>query len=180
MDSLEAVAIHPAVGWRISDHTCRPCACRVLASADGARVRCAECSAEAEGSHENLCWCGALPAGSRVRPKCVRNKHPTPESPGAIVAIEDGEDVATPPSAVAYLQIDGCDKHIFRCQALRSTLSTERCSANWRQAQRVGGGAGIHWQVQRPPHRRGADGRHLAIDRDDVKRALAMVARLGD
>jgi hypothetical protein len=47
-------------------------------------------------------------------------------------------------------------------------------------AARIGGGAGIHWQVQRSPHRRGADGRHLATDRDDVKRALAMAARLGD
>jgi hypothetical protein len=44
--------------WVIVDHACRACGGRVVASADGAKVRCAECSAEAEGSHENLCWCG--------------------------------------------------------------------------------------------------------------------------
>jgi hypothetical protein len=123
--------------WSIVDHACRTCGGRVLASADGARVRCADCDASATGGPDSLCWCGALPAGSRARLKCVRNKHPTPESPGAIVAIEDAEDAAAQPTDVQYMQVDGCDKRFFRCTILRSTLSTEGCSANWRRAQRI-------------------------------------------
>src|ERR1700730_307203 len=73
----------------------------------------------------------------RVRLRCVRNDHPTPESSAAIVATEDAVDAAAQPTDVAYLQIDGCDKRFFRCTILRSTLSTEGCSANWRRAQRV-------------------------------------------
>jgi hypothetical protein len=121
------------------DHACGSCGGRILASADGASVRCADCGPSASGGPEEICWCGALPAGSRVRLRCARNKHPTPESPGAIVAIDCGKDAAIPPSEVAYFQIDviGCDKKFFRCQTLSSTLSVEGCSANWRRAQRV-------------------------------------------
>ncbi len=40
--------------------------------------------------------------------------------------------------SVSYLELEGCaGKRFFRCQALRSTLSTDGCSANWRRAQRL-------------------------------------------
>jgi hypothetical protein len=99
MDDTEVVDAGTAETWSMIDHACRACGGRVLANAAGARVRCGDCSAEAEGSHESLCWCGALPAGFRARLRCVRDEHPTPASPGAIVAIECGENAALPPSA---------------------------------------------------------------------------------
>jgi hypothetical protein len=141
MDNPEVIDTDTGA-WAMVDHACRWCGGRILASADGARVRCADCDASAHGGPETICWCGALPAGSRTRLRCVRNKHPTPESPAAIVATEDAEDAVAGPFEVAYFQIDaglanGCDKRFFRCQALRSTLSVEGCAANWRRAQRV-------------------------------------------
>jgi hypothetical protein len=111
MDDNDAV---DTTTWSMVDHACRACAGRVLASADGARVRCAECSAEAAGGPETICWCGALPAGARARLKCVRSSGATPEFPSQIVAIESGEDAASQPTAVTYFQVDGCDKQFFR------------------------------------------------------------------
>jgi hypothetical protein len=135
MDNPEVID----TAWVMLDHACRSCGGRVLASADGAsaRVRCAECSAEAAGGPTEICWCGALPAGSRARLKCVRSSGATPEFPCQIVAIECGEDAAAQPAVVEYLQVDGCNKRFFRCQALRSTLSVEGCAGNWRRAQRI-------------------------------------------
>jgi hypothetical protein len=134
MDDTDAV---DTTTWSMVDHICRTCGGRIVASADGARVRCAECGSSATGGHEEICWCGALPAGSRARLKCVRNEHPTPESPSGGVAIECGEAAASQPTAVTYFQVDGCDKRFFRCTILRATLSTAGCSENWRRAQRV-------------------------------------------
>src|SRR5258708_32798256 len=117
------------------DHACRGCGGRVLASAGGASVRCAEC--ERERRLRGYLRCGALRAGYRVRLKCVRTERPTPESPAAIVATEDAEASEAQPSEVAYVHIDGCGRRFFRCPTLRSSLSTEGCASNWRRAQRV-------------------------------------------
>lgn len=156
MDSLEAVAIHPAVAWRISDHACRACAGRVLASADGARVKCADSDVSAAGDPEEICWCGALPEGSTARLKCARNEHPTPESPGAIVAIEDGEDPAARPTDISVHQ-----NRRLRGQAIFSLsgppLDLERsgmlCDLAAGTAG-IGRRAELFWQVPRLPYRR--------------------------
>jgi hypothetical protein len=130
MDDTETVDT-----WAMIDHACRACGGRVLIA--GARVRCADCDASATGGPESLCWCGALPAGSRARLKCVRSSGAAPDFPSQIVAVECGEDAASQPTEVEYLQIDGCDKRFFRCTILRATLSTAGCSENWRRAQRT-------------------------------------------
>jgi hypothetical protein len=38
---------------------------------------------------------------------------------------------------VQYFAIEGCAKSFFRCDTLRSTLSSDACAANWRRAQRL-------------------------------------------
>jgi len=39
---------------------------------------------------------------------------------------------------VRYFSVEGCAKKFFRCAALRSSLSTDACAANWHRAQRLG------------------------------------------
>jgi hypothetical protein len=144
---MDTLAMEPGVApadtiaaWTLAEHVCRHCFSRVLVRIDddGKTIaKCSGCAIEAIGGPEAICSCGALSDKFRVQLRCVRNEQPTTEAPSAIVVIECGEPAASQPAEVAYLQIDGCDKQFFRCQALRSTLSTEGCSANWRRAQRV-------------------------------------------
>lgn len=79
--------------WLLTDHVCRACFGRVLASAsdDGAqRFRCSNCGLEAEGRKpEVLCACGLrLKNGRDAGIRCQRNEAPTPEFPSEIVAAE--------------------------------------------------------------------------------------------
>ncbi len=89
MINSPSMAADPESTWSILPHLCAACFGRLLASTDGRMlVRCSECGAEAEGGHEALCACGALPPGSRVRLRCVRNEHRTPDAPNEIVVVE--------------------------------------------------------------------------------------------
>ena len=87
------MAIDPTT-WRILDYICRACARRILASVDGDRCRCAECGLTAAGDHTEICFCGALPPGSRVALRCVRNEHRSAEFPSEIVAVEAAAEAA--------------------------------------------------------------------------------------
>ena len=77
--------------WEITDHVCKCCFGRVITRAgdDGSNIaRCADCGFEAISDHTTVCACGALPAGSKVRLRCIRHDSPTPEVPFEIVVIE--------------------------------------------------------------------------------------------
>jgi hypothetical protein len=90
MTSAPSMAAATAATWSILPHVCSGCFGRLLASAEtgGTLIRCSECGAQAEGGHECLCACGALPPGSRVRLRCIPNENRTPESPSEIVVVE--------------------------------------------------------------------------------------------
>jgi hypothetical protein len=51
-------------------------------------VRCCDCGASAEGGHENLCFCGALPPGFKARLRCIENDQRSTENQAEIVAAE--------------------------------------------------------------------------------------------
>jgi hypothetical protein len=78
----------PTGAWTILNHRCRSCGGRVLKSADRAHVRCADCGSSADGYHSTICWCGALPAGSRAALRRVLKDQPTPEFPSEVLAVE--------------------------------------------------------------------------------------------
>lgn len=57
--------------WQLTDHACRVCMGRLLAS--GTTHRCAECGATTEGPVEDACWCG-VEVPNYGRPfECVRS-----------------------------------------------------------------------------------------------------------
>ncbi len=67
--------------WAITDHACRHCMGRRLTSVRPETgepfSRCAECGAEEDGPHDNLCWCGVeMPGCGRVF-ECFRKHRET-------------------------------------------------------------------------------------------------------
>ena len=83
--------------WSLTDHVCRVCFGRVLASAtktDGAhRYRCSNCGLEEAGRKPGvLCACGLkLKNGHDAGIRCELNPEPTPEFPSEVVASQVGQ-----------------------------------------------------------------------------------------
>jgi hypothetical protein len=89
--AIEITAADPIAAWTLTDHVCRRCFGRVLERSDvgGRRIaRCADCGAEAVGSHDALCACGADLGMAKLRLRCERQAAPTPEHPSEIIAVE--------------------------------------------------------------------------------------------
>lgn len=84
--------------WALEPHVCKECLGRLLSRTDEAGqtiTRCADCGAQSEAGHEAMCCCGAFPASSKVKLRCVRNDHATPETPAEIVVIEQPHQPAS-------------------------------------------------------------------------------------
>jgi hypothetical protein len=82
--------------WAIEPHVCRECLGRLLSRTDEAGrtiTRCADCAAAAQASHEAMCCCGSMPPNSKVKLRCVRNGHVTPESPAEVIVIEEPHSI---------------------------------------------------------------------------------------
>jgi hypothetical protein len=91
--------------WVLEPHVCKECLGRLLSRTDEAGrtiTRCADCGAELHGRHEELCCCGALPPTSKVKLRCVRNDHVTPESAAEVIVIEEPHQPASASVAAVH------------------------------------------------------------------------------
>lgn len=77
--------------WEVEDHACRHCMGRLLSgvSPDGQPIlRCAECGATAQGTHDVMCWCGIeMPKHGRVF-ECFKNPEVSLSAPQEILVQE--------------------------------------------------------------------------------------------
>lgn len=81
----------PVLTWTLTDHCCKFCFGRILASdaPDGRKVfRCSCCEAQAEGASEAvLCCCGMkLRTGADAEIRCMVQENPSSDFPARIVA----------------------------------------------------------------------------------------------
>ncbi len=71
--------------WLVTDHVCRGCFGRVLATADKKLARCADCAAVGV-KVPDVCACGAmLMTGVNAGLRCVKNPNVSIECPAEIV-----------------------------------------------------------------------------------------------
>jgi hypothetical protein len=117
------------LAWHLSEHCCKACAGRVLASVDGERVRCADCGLSADGGPEEICFCRSLPGGSRVSLHCVTNEHRSAEFPSEIVAVEAPAETVSAARAAWQVRHDRGSGHRLRhdCRLRREILFPMRC-----------------------------------------------------